>query len=418
MIANNKSLINYLTIFNLFLINNYFLHLIFSNILVLKFNLLLIFFYFFLIIKNIRNNNFLIILLIICYLIIILGSPTQDHDARSIWLFHAKRIYYDNNIYSQLDGYGEFSQNDYNPFSASLSASLAHLINNWNEIFPKLSNLILAVPAILFLNNFLKKKLTKVFFFLSILFIFDKRIVNGEMDAILALYLVSSVLSIFLFFLNKNSNFKSIFLKGLLASTFLCIFSLIKSEAIVSYFFILFIFLIFKYFRVIQFKIKNLFLLKILPLPFFLHWKLKVYNSGIKNWYIDGIDYDFIKHRIYNFKYYIQIFEGLLLNKPMFISCIIFISTLSILITKYYNLYYFVKKKSFQNQIYLFSAIYCFLYFIFLFLIFIFGRQETKMFLEQGAFRYTQSIAFFLSYSSILILDSFLAKKKYLNKYN
>jgi ABC-type proline/glycine betaine transport system permease subunit len=146
--------------------------------------------------------------LIIYYLIIILGSPTQDHDARSIWLFHAKRIYYDYNIYSQLDGYGEFSQNDYNPFAASLSASLAHLVNNWNEVLPKFSNLILTIPAILFLNFFFKNKLSKIFFFLSVLIIFDKRIVNGEMDAILALYLVSTFLSFFQFFLNKNLTFK------------------------------------------------------------------------------------------------------------------------------------------------------------------------------------------------------------------
>jgi|UPI00040CE519 hypothetical protein len=412
MSVNNKFLTNHLFFFNLLIINNYFLHLISANIFFLKFNLIAILIYFFFFIfKSFKNNNNLIVILIIYYLIIILGSPTQDHDARSIWLFHAKRIYYDYNIYSQLDGYGEFSQNDYNPFVASLSASLGHLVNNWNEVLPKFSNLILTVPAILFLNFFFKNKLSKIFFFLSVLIIFDKRIVNGEMDAILALYLVSTLLIFFQFFLNKNLPFKLFVFEGLLATTFATIFLLIKSEAIVSFLFILFILFIFKYFRLIQFELKKLLILIIFPFSFFLHWKLKVFNSGIKNWYIDSIDYEFIKYRLFNFKLYIQIFEGLLLNKSMFISCIIFFSTLSIFLLNYYNSYFIVKKNSFENKFYLFTSIYCFLYFIFLFFIFIFGKQETKMFLEQGAFRYTQLISFSLVYSSFLIIDRNILKK-------
>jgi hypothetical protein len=412
MIAKNKSLTSYFVIFNLLIVNNYFLHVISADIFFLKFNLIIIFFYFiFILIKSFKNNNGLIVILIIYYLIIILGSPTQDHDARSIWLFHAKRIYYDRNIYSQLDGYGEFSQNDYNPFVASLSASLAHLINNWNEIFPKFSNLILAMPAILYLNIFLKNKFSKICFFLSILFIFDKRIINGEMDAILALYLVSTILSFFQFFLNKNLTFKIFFSQGLLAITFSSVFLLIKTEAIVSFVFIMFIFIILKYFKIIEFELKKLFLSIILPFSLFLHWKLIVFNVGIKNWYIDSIDYELIKSRLYNFKSYIQVFEGLLLNKPMFISFIIFFSILTIFITNHYNSNYLVIKKSFENKIYLFTTIYCFFYFIFLFSIFFLGKQEIKIFLEQGAFRYTQLIAFSLTYSSFLILDRSIFKK-------
>ena len=33
------------------------------------------------------------------------GIQCWQWDAQTIWLFHAKRIFYDSNLYSQLDGY-------------------------------------------------------------------------------------------------------------------------------------------------------------------------------------------------------------------------------------------------------------------------------------------------------------------------
>jgi hypothetical protein len=410
-VYNNLN-IKSLAIFNLLVLNNYFLHLVGVNIFFLKFNLILIFccfiFCFFI---NFKSENILILSLIICYLIIILGSPTQDHDARSVWLFHGKRIYYDQNIYSQLDGYAEFfSNNDYNPFSASLSATLAHLINNWNEVFPKFSNLIIATPAILFLNFFLKNKKAKIFLFLALLFIFEKKVVNGEMDAILSLYIISVILSYFLLVLEDNKK-REFFFLFLLTTTFTSILILVKPEAIISLLFILLIFFFFKYCKIIKEKIKIFFLVIIIPFLFFFHWKFKVFNSSVKNLYLNSIDFEILKYKLFNIKIYFEIIEGLVLNKTMFISLIFYFILLKKIINYSYkkDSYYLTvtSKIDLKNKIFLFVTIYCLFYFIFLFIIFLvgFGQQETKLSLEQGAFRYTQPIAFSLCYIFCLFLD-------------
>ena len=69
-----------------------------------------------------------------------------------------------------------------------LSATLATMIDGWNEIFPKFSNLILALPPLIILSKISKKFLSKLILLILILFIYEKRIINGEVDAILALY--------------------------------------------------------------------------------------------------------------------------------------------------------------------------------------------------------------------------------------
>ena len=126
-------------ILSFLILNNYlFLSLSFPSILI-KINFLtllfiILVFYF----KNLLENPFLKIFFLII-IIISLGTPTYEWDPRSIWLFHAKRIFYDNSIFSVVDNYAVFSQNDYPTLAPALAASLASLIGHWNEVFPKLS---------------------------------------------------------------------------------------------------------------------------------------------------------------------------------------------------------------------------------------------------------------------------------------
>ena len=75
-----------------------------------------------------------------------------------------------------------------------MSASLAKLIGNWNEIFPKYSNIIIALPALLIVSDLIKDKIDKLIFFILIFFIYEKRLINGDMDALLGLYTVSSLI--------------------------------------------------------------------------------------------------------------------------------------------------------------------------------------------------------------------------------
>ena len=50
-------------------------------------------------IDNVKKRLFFIKATIIIYSIISLGSPLIEWDARGIWLFHAKRIFFDENVY-------------------------------------------------------------------------------------------------------------------------------------------------------------------------------------------------------------------------------------------------------------------------------------------------------------------------------
>ena len=87
--------------------------------------------------QNLLENPFLkIFFLFIVF--ISLGTPTFEWDPRSIWLFHAKRIFYDQSIFSVMDNYAGFSRNDYPNLAPAFASSLAFLVGHWNEVFPKL----------------------------------------------------------------------------------------------------------------------------------------------------------------------------------------------------------------------------------------------------------------------------------------
>ena len=123
---------------SLLILSNYlFLNLSFP-ILIIKINfilflILVVFFYF----KNLNENIYLKIFFLLIILIS-LGTPTYEWDARSIWLFHGKRIFYDESIFSFADNYASFSHNGYPNLAPAFSSSLAMLVGYWNEIFPKI----------------------------------------------------------------------------------------------------------------------------------------------------------------------------------------------------------------------------------------------------------------------------------------
>ena len=149
----------------------------------------------------------------------------------------------------------------------------------------------------------------------------------------------------------------------------------------------------------------------IIPFLFYFHWKFKVFNSNVKNYYFNNIDFEILQHKLFNVKIHFEIIEGLVLNKAVFISLIFFFIMSKKFINYSYkkNSYYLTltSKIDLRSKIFLFVIIYCIFYFIFLFIIFLigFGQQETKLSIEQGAFRYTQPIAFSLCYISCLFLE-------------
>ena len=90
-------------ILSIFILLNYFLLNFNLSSILIKINFLafLIFVCIFYL-KNIFDNPFLKIFFLVLILIS-LGSPTFEWDPRSIWLFQAKRIFYEGNIFVVYD---------------------------------------------------------------------------------------------------------------------------------------------------------------------------------------------------------------------------------------------------------------------------------------------------------------------------
>lgn len=125
---------------------------------------------------------------VVVLVVVALATPSDGWDARSIWLFHAKRIYVDQNIYSQLDGYAPWSQNDYPSLVPFLMAAVARLVGSWNEIFPKAITVVMLVPALLTIIASMRTLVSVAFFLLITTSVGGIYLFNGYIDVLVALY--------------------------------------------------------------------------------------------------------------------------------------------------------------------------------------------------------------------------------------
>ena len=213
----------------LILSNYLFLSLNFPEI-IIKINFLLflvtvLFFY----INNLVDNFYLKLFFLLMFLIA-LGTPTYEWDPRSIWLFHAKRIFYDGSIFSVADNYASFSHNEYPNLVPAFSSSLATLLGYWNEVLPKLSFLFMYLPPLIL--SFAIFKNEKYIIFLSLVFFFiGKYLINGWADGLVAVYFSLSALLMYLLIIENQKNGKDT-LYFLLAFCFFVILTLIKNEGI------------------------------------------------------------------------------------------------------------------------------------------------------------------------------------------
>ncbi len=189
------------------ILNNYLLLSLNFFQLIIKINfiifLIVIFVFYF---KNYSENSFLkIFFLVIVF--ISLGTPTFEWDPRSIWLFHAKRIFYDQSIFSVSDNYAEFSHNAYPSLAPALASSLATLVGYWNEVFPKLSFLLMFLPPLILINIFFKN--TQYLIFLSIVFFtIGRHLFNGWADGLVAVYFCLNTFLMYLLIVSENNFFK------------------------------------------------------------------------------------------------------------------------------------------------------------------------------------------------------------------
>ncbi len=285
-------------------------------------------------IKNIKVNLYLVLIIVILSFIS-LSSPVSDWDGRSIWLFNAKRIFYNSHLFEYTSYHGsEFSHLDYPIMVQTLSASLASMIGHWNEIFPKYSNLIISLPALLIISKVIKNKLEKLFLLILIFFIFEKRIISGEMDALLALYSCASLILLVEFSELKNLNFSN-FIKLFL---YLMTLTMIKVEGLAIFICISISYLLFYYKKNIKVgnQIILVFLSSLIPL---ILWKLYIYDKNIissSSLMLSNGERFF--ENFLNFKFQLVLLKEIFLNKQMFVS-------ISILFLSLYKFIYINKFK-------------------------------------------------------------------------
>ena len=221
-----------------------------------------------------NRTDFVILSLLFFLILLVLGHPLEDWDARSIWFFHAKRIFIDDNLYAQLDNYMPWSHNDYPVLIPALAATFAKTLGFWNEYLPKLSLILVILPAILIHKKLFNNTYLFNIWLIGIIFIIGKFLINGYMDGILALYTSASVLFLSNIYLMKDIDKKNYALFFLVLVTL----PFIKNEG----FLVLILILICLFPKIISnLKLLSYFLLSIIP--YLVIWKFPVMYSLITN---------------------------------------------------------------------------------------------------------------------------------------
>ena len=243
--------------------------------------------------------------------IISLSTPTIAWDARSIWLFHAKRIFIDQNIFAQMDNYAPWSHNDYPVIIPTFSASLATIIGLWNEIFPKIVNIIFLIPPLFLFGIVLRKRLFIMIFLIGIIFLCHSQLYNGFVDANLSLYMLPCIFLTLEAYQKKDSLLvKENIIYILSISLCWSVAVMIKNEGILLFTIFVFALSIYNIFeKKISFKI--LAYLLCLPILFIASWKIVCLNNNIFNDLTNSALINQLHGRIFLFENYKLIFKYL-----------------------------------------------------------------------------------------------------------
>ncbi len=396
------STINNLNIYFLFIFSNYFVYFFLKEkIFFLFFSIFIILIFLFTIIKNFKENK-LIITIYVLLCLISLSSPVADWDARSIWLFNAKIIFYE----SSLDNYFSYSPYynhiDYPIFVPVLSATLATMVDGWNEIFPKFSTLILALPPLIILAKISKKFLSKLVLLILILFIYEKRIINGEVDAILALYsiLLIELLKNFFNIQKKNSlsfGYLTVILFNIIFLTLIKFEGSIITLSILASFFFIF-----------RDRISNLkFLIPIVIIAFIpiLLWLLysntKIDTSSASQMLNGG---ERFLSNLLDFKFILHLIGKILINKQMMIALIVFIFIFAKSIS--INIYKINLDKIILRKEFLFCYLSIIIYSIILSIIMIMSEGSAHNVQQEYFMANTASDRYFAPVHSMILLCS------------
>jgi hypothetical protein len=147
------------------------------------------------------------VLLLVCFIPPILAIPTANGDARTMWFFFGKMMFYAGTVGPEA-GWTHpsvvISHVDYPIFVPMLAAQVMHIFGFWNEYLPRISVLFIYIPAIFWLMSFSKKTFSFVLLALLIPFRFFPWIWDGHMDGLLAIYFAISLLVLSRFIESDN----------------------------------------------------------------------------------------------------------------------------------------------------------------------------------------------------------------------
>lgn len=140
--------------------------------------------------SDLARALFLILMFFLVF-IPIMALPLYDWDARSIWFFHGKMMYYAGTLGPEA-GWNiqtaQFSHVDYPKLVPAMAAQLTTAAGYWNEYLPKASLLALLAPVVLVLSAKIKRDLPSLFLILLLVIVIDDELWNGYMDGYLAIY--------------------------------------------------------------------------------------------------------------------------------------------------------------------------------------------------------------------------------------
>ena len=374
----NKDLNLAILLFAIFL--NYLLFIpgYFEILIKINFSFFIFFSIFYLIINN--DNKYLTMFIILIVLIN-LGTPTISWDARSIWIFKAKQIFFENSILHIKYNYAPFSNLQYPNIVPAFSAGFAKLIGHWNEIFPKLGNTLFLIPGFFLFSRFFKNN-----YFLMLLifttFVLGKLLIDGTLDGILSIYFASCMLIFFKIKYLSYDNYDYILLLA-----FCIILPLLKLEGIFLLLSILASTLIIFFYK----KKINVFLILITIISFIpiILWHLFSFkvlinvteNQNIFN-YINFFENILLYENYYLILKYLFLNEKFLLSLSFFIISIFFIN---------------IDKKPGLS----FVILTVFLYLIILFLVYMSTSLDIEWHLNSSATRVIKPISLLLFVFSI-----------------
>lgn len=232
------------------------------------------------------KESYLSIFFLAYTILLTLGLGTTEWDARTIWLAHAKVIYFDRDLYAQIiDGGYIGGHVDYPIGFPALAATLASMVGTWNEVFPKAALIFFLMPPLFVTFQVLRSKTLEIIFLVGLAIICRSYLFNGYMDALVALYTWAIVLLVmqmqtFKIDAPAYEKYTSNYLFAITLTSFFGVLLMLKNEGLA----ISVILMILLFFCRLPFTWLQLCLMAILPLSFYLLiWKMALWKYGIGN---------------------------------------------------------------------------------------------------------------------------------------